>query len=874
MSIKQRFEQEPIYLMDGSAFVYRGFYANQSMQRSDGFPTSALFIVARILMRILREEQPKHFAFVLDGHGPNFRHELFPLYKAQRSATPEDLIKQIDPIHRLIKALGLHLEVSDSCEADDCLASLAKRYREEHPVILVATDKDLKQCLHDNVMMWDPASRDEKIVTLKSFEEETGLRPTQWPDVQAIIGDSSDNIPGVRGVGPKTAEKLFHEYASLEAIRDGFASMKPALQKKFDGQLEAMFLYRQLTTLDTSRCASLTLDAMRVRPVNRQEAATLLREFELSSLERELATLIRDGRVAVEHDASETVDSGKSGSMRQLSLLDTPKAEPRQRLRDASDPFFDALEGNPVAVLGGHGELAIAVGDKEIVYTGLTPKLVDRLLKAKFVIAPDVKALLHTHADWGRIPPEKWFDLGLASYLLEPEDRDYGWPKLSARWGTALGLSAANPGLLALTMTDQLLKRLSGAHLVDLMKTLELPLIPVLADMESAGVKLDAEALAGFLEEVQKDLDRITEDVYREAQGPFNIRSAQQLGDVLFNRLKLPISGKTRGGQASTSQDVLEKLSGHHPVVDALLEFRKLEKLRSTYLEPLPRLMGGDGRIRTTFNQLATATGRLSSSNPNLQNIPVRGALGRRMRACFTAPEGKKLISADYSQIELRVLAHLSRDETLLAAFREGADIHARTASLLFDAPPSEITPDQRRNAKTINFGLIYGMGPQKLAQELKIPLSEAKAFMARYFERLQGLKNFYENVEEMAREQGYVTTLAGRRRPLPDILAESQQARSLARRQAINTLIQGSAADIIKLAMLAVHGDETLRALDAKLLLQVHDELLLEVPEAAAQEAGERVAALMANVRPGGIVLDVPLKADWGAAENWGDAH
>ena len=341
-------------------------------------------------------------------------------------------------------------------------------------------------------------------------------------------------------------------------------------------------------------------------------------------------------------------------------------------------------------------------------------------------------------------------------------------------------------------MTDQLLKRLSGAHLVELMKTLELPLIPVLADMESAGVKLDAEALAGFLEEVQKDLDRITEDVYREAEGPFNIRSAQQLGDVLFNRLKLPVSGKTRGGQASTSQDVLEKLSGHHPVVDALLEFRKLEKLRSTYLEPLPRLMGGDGR----------------------------------------------------------------------------------TASLLFDAPPSEITSDQRRNAKTINFGLIYGMGPQKLAQELKIPLSEAKAFMARYFERLQGLKHFYENVEEMAREQGYVTTLAGRRRPLPDIQAESQQARSLARRQAINTLIQGSAADIIKLAMLAVHGDETLRTLDAKLLLQVHDELLLEVPEAAAQEAGERVAALMANVRPGGIVLDVPLKADWGAAENWGDAH
>ncbi len=870
MSIKQRFAAEPLYLMDGSAFVYRGFYANQSMQRSDGFPTSALFIVARILMKILREERPSHFAFVLDGHGPNFRHDLFPLYKAQRSATPEDLIRQMDPIHRLIRALGLHLEISDGCEADDCIASVAGRYRDEHPVVLVATDKDLKQCLHPNVLMWDPASRDEKIVTLDSFMAETGLTPDQWPDVQAVIGDSSDNIPGIRGVGPKTAEKLFRDYPSLEAIRDGFDDLPPALHKKFEGQLEAMFLYRQLTTLDTSRCPGLTLDAMKVRPVNRQEAATLLREFELSSLERELAALIRDGYVAAE----DATDTAGRGSMRQLSLLETPQARPRRRLRSPEDPMLRSLAGATVAVLDGNGEVALAVGEEEIVYTGPVAPLVDSLLAAERVVAPDVKALLHTDPAWRRIPPARWFDLGLASYLLEPEERDYGWPKLSARWGTALGMSPACPGLLALAIAEQLRKRLSGAHLLELMATLELPLIPVLADMESAGVLLDAETLSIFLQEVQKDLDRLTEEVYREAQGPFNIRSAQQLGDVLFNRLKLPTAGKTRGGQASTSQDVLEKLSGHHPVVDTLLEYRKLEKLRSTYLEPLPRLMGPDGRIRTTFNQLATATGRLSSSNPNLQNIPVRGSMGHRMRSCFTAPAGRLLISADYSQIELRVLAHLSRDETLLAAFREGTDIHARTASLLFDVEQGAITPDQRRNAKTINFGLIYGMGPQKLAQELKIPLSEARAFMARYFERLQGLKHFYESVEEMAREQGYVTTLAGRRRPLPDIQAESAQARSLARRQAINTLIQGSAADIIKLAMLAVHDDPQLHALDARLLLQVHDELLLEVPEAAAQQAGTRVAELMASVRPGGITLDVPLLSDWGAARNWGEAH
>lgn len=309
-------------------------------------------------------------------------------------------------------------------------------------------------------------------------------------------------------------------------------------------------------------------------------------------------------------------------------------------------------------------------------------------------------------------------------------------------------------------------------------------------------------------------------------------------------------------------------------MVDALLAFRKLEKLRSTYLEPLPRLMGPDKRIRTTFNQLATATGRLSSSNPNLQNIPVRGELGRRMRACFTAPEGKALISADYSQIELRVLAHLSRDETLLAAFRQGEDIHARTAGLLYDVDVEDVSPDQRRNAKTINFGLIYGMGPQKLARELNIPLAEARAFMQRYFERLQGIKRFYEDVERQALEQGYVTTLAGRRRLLPDLHSENTQEQALARRQAFNTLIQGSAADIIKLAMLAVHADPRLRELDARLLLQVHDELLLEAPEAVAAQAGAQVAELMAGVRPGGAALDVPLAADWGTARDWGAAH
>lgn len=868
MSIRERFAVDPVYLMDGTAFVYRGFYANQSMQRSDGFPTGALYIVARLLLRILREEAPRHFVFVLDGPGPHFRHELFPLYKAQRKSTPDDLIRQLPPIRRLVEMLGLRLEVSEGCEADDCLASLAQRHSADGPVVIVGADKDLRQCLRDNVLLWDPAGRDEKIVTLESFTQETGLSPAQWADVQAVVGDSSDNIPGIPGVGPKTAAKIFQRFATLEDLRDHLDELAPTLRAKFEGHLDAMFLYRELTRLDTTRCTGLDKEALAVRAVNRQEAASLLREFELASLERELAALIRGGQVK----SDEAVASRSSG---QISLFDTPRATPRPLCRTADDlPSFAQAQ---VAVLEGlepDADIALGMDGQEYLWAGPLDTLVTALEPAARLVTPDVKSLLRRHEAWRRLPVERWFDLGLATYLLDPDERDYSWPRLSARWGTALDLSPGNPALLALAIMQQLDQRLAGTHLGPLIRDLELPLIPVLADMENAGICLDATALNTFLSEVQRDLDTLTAKVYAEAGCTFNIRSAQQIGEVLFQHLKLPTGRKTRGGQASTNQDVLEKLSGQHPVVDALLEFRKLEKLRSTYLEPLPRLMGADGRIRTSFNQLATATGRLSSSNPNLQNIPVRGPLGRRMRSCFTAAPGLCLVAADYSQIELRVLAHFSADPTLLDAFREGADIHARTAGLLYDIAPEAVTSEQRRNAKTINFGLIYGMGATKLAAELGISLADARAFIARYFERLQGIKAFYEDVENLAKEQGYVTTLAGRRRLLPQIHSENTQEQALARRQAINTLIQGSAADIIKLAMLAVAQDAELAGLGARLLLQVHDELLLEVPEAAAEATGQRLAALMTTVQPGGQPLHVPITVDWGIGHDWGTAH
>ena len=925
MSLKQRLNLsvEPLFLMDGSAFIYRGFFANKSMQRSDGFPTSALVVVTRVLLRILRDERPGHFLFVKDGKGKNFRHDLFPLYKANRDATPEDLIRQMEPIVRMVQALGIPVEISDGCEADDCIASLAARFSAERPVIIVSGDKDLKQCLGPNVYMWDPASKEEKLLSGADFTAESGLRPDQWADVQALVGDTSDNIPGVPGIGPKTAQKIFEICPSLEDIRDHFALLGPKIQDKLRDHLDNMFLWRQLTALSLDVCSELTLEDMTVAPLNEAQCAAMADEFELHALRRDMATLAR-----LQHSAPNGVTGGVSGSgsapsqsaslstkpasdasasrpAAQVSLMgsaDKPTAKPRpaagagaqMSLLDVADepeaPLVNEVgqlppcEGLEVAVVwpGGMGKAPhVGVeGRDDFRWGGSQEDLCVWLANARWLVTADLKALLIAAACWRKLPvaatPPFFFDLGLAAYLINPEESDYGWPRLAVRWGAPLRDEQGNngPANMARRMAALMEQRLEADGLLDLYRSLELPLTPVLAQMEARGVAIDAAAFQAFLSDVQGEIDRLTQEVFAAAGTTFNIRSAQQLGDMLFNTLKLPSPRKTRGGQASTNQETLEKLAGQHPVVESILQFRKLEKMRSTYLDPLPRLVDSRGRIHTTFNQKATATGRLSSSNPNLQNIPVRGPLGKRMRSCFIAGPDNLLVSADYSQVELRVLAHMSQDAALLEAFRNGEDIHARTAALVYDLTPDQVSPDQRRNAKTINFGLIYGMGAQKLAQELKISSNEAKEFIARYFERLTGLKEFYEEVEAVAKRQGYVSTLGGRRRLLPDIHSANGQNYALARRQAINTVIQGSAADIIKLAMLAVAHDAELKSMEARLLLQVHDELLLEVPTDAAAAAGERVAALMGGVMPGGAALSVPLVVDWGQGLDWGSAH
>ncbi|MDR0339454.1 MAG: DNA polymerase I, partial [Desulfovibrio sp.] len=922
-------------------FIFRSFYAFRNMSRSDGFPTNVLHMVGRLILRLLREEKPRSLAFIMDGKGPNFRHERFAGYKAQRPPTPEPLVRQIEPLKELLGLLGVPVLVSEGCEADDCIASLAFRLRATRTVVIVGADKDLRQCLHENVLLWDPAAKDEKITTLDDFRAEYGMAPSSWPDYQALVGDSSDNIPGVAKVGSKTAGELIKDFSTLEELFDRLAAVTPKVRLRLEGQRDNAMLYRELTRLRRDACPETgEADLDLARPESEPLIAFMVR-YEMRALAREVESMVRAGLLKTPRPVPQTAGkpsplgppprpapngreeaaptpraggllAGKaSGPQTAPATENFPAAGPQASLFAPAAPLTSADPGRfikafapeelpppagadalallpleafaPKGAVTGEG-LLVAAADWERLYSGPPEALAaflkgtaDREQGGMRLVTSDFKGLCKRYPALASLPVGRFFDCSLAAYLLSPEDRGYAFPQLAARWGEIAGSANApheHPGLLGLDIYRSMAAQLEGAGLVSVFTGLEMPLAPILARMEERGVRIDKAVFAAFLDEVQVELDGLTVRIHELAGRVFNVRSSQQLSDVLFSVLALPKSGKTRGGAVSTSQEALEKLVGQHPIVEAILEYRKLEKLRSTYLEPLPKLADENDRIHSTFNQTATATGRLSSSNPNLQNIPVRGAFGLRMRGGFTAAPGKLLVSADYSQIELRVLAHLSGDPTLLEAFRNNEDIHARTAGLLFDKTLEQVTPDMRRNAKTINFGLIYGMGAQKLAQELGIGMKEAKAFIDRYFERLGKLKRFYEAIEADALEHGFVMTMAGRRRLTPDISSQNNQLRSQARRQAINTRIQGSAADIIKLAMIAVERDEDIRRTGARLILQIHDELMLEAPAEGAEAAGRRLAAIMAGVNPGDEPLSVPLLVDWGMGPSWGDAQ
>ena len=835
-------DTEPLYLIDGSAYLYKAFYAYPDLQRSDGFPTNALYILTRLLLKLLQEEQPLYAAFFLDGKGPTFRHELLPSYKGHRPRMPEDLSAQIGPLKTLLDALGLPNEVPEGLEADDMIACLSRRFRDQRPIVIIGGDKDLNQCLAPQVCVWDPSGKQEKLVTADSFAKKFGFAPTIWPDYQALVGDSSDNIPGVPGVGPKTAEKWLKRFPGLETLRDNRERLSVKEQEKLVPHLDDIFTYRQLTRLRTDCCADRDLDGFAVQGQDTGALRSFLQEYEFRSL-------LRD-HFREEGAAKQETNARIAASTTEI------------------DP--DSLAASEVGLYPDGESFVLALAGKEYRPDWDIEHWVDHLSRAERVYVPSLKDLLVADSAWEGLPYARCFDLSLGAYLLDPEQRSYSWDKIRQRHQNQLETHPDN-NALSIMETGRILRReLANSELLSLMQDIELPLVGVLVRMEKRGLAIDLEAFRRFLDEVQEELDGLTHEIYDLAGQEFNLRSSQQMAQVLFGDLELPTGRKTPGGVPSTSSQVLEGLRNVHPIIPKILRFRTLEKLRSTYLEPLPQKVDDTSRLHTHFNQLATATGRLSSSGPNLQNIPIRGEFGPRMRQCFVAPEGSRLVAADYSQIELRVLAHLSQDPTLLEAFTQGEDIHSRTAAVIMDIADEHVDSEARRQAKTINFGLLYGMGPQKLSRELGISLNEAKTFIQRYFDRLQGVSAFYERIEDAAKQHGYVTTWAGRRRLLPDINSRNANLAQQARRMAVNTVVQGSAADIIKMAMIETDGDTELADAGARLTLQVHDELLLEVPREAAETAGKRLAAIMASVAD----MDVPLAVDWGVGTNWAEAH
>lgn len=860
MSLQERLglKTGPLFLIDGHAFIYRGFYAYPDFKRSDGFPTSAMFIVFKLVLKILREENPGHVAFVTDGKGPNFRHDLFSLYKANRPSMPEGLAVQLEPLKAGLRLLGVPVLEATDGEADDYIASLAARYKKSRSVVIVGADKDLRQCLDQDVIMWDPAQGKEKIITLHDFSQESGLRPDQWADYQAMIGDAADNIPGIPKVGPKTAMGFLRRFPSLDQLKAGFDRLTAKEQTLLGPHMDQVFIYRQLTTLRTDLCAGMDLADLALEPV-RPEAVDFFREYEFRSLTAELKKL---GGFALAEAGQNTANA--AGPTDQTKVVAT--VERAGRVEPRLVPSLPSMNGQEVGLYGDGQHWILGTDQDELVYMG-QPGDLSRALAGARVFVPSYKTILEK----GQLDLslcDEIFDIELAAYLLSPEERNYSLDRILDGLGDELDAHADNRGRAVLAAGRLLLARLAGSELLDLLKQLEMPLTRVLVAMQDRGIRISSERFRDFLTMVQAELDRLTADIHARAGEEFNIRSSQQLADILFSKLGLSSKQKTPGGAQSTSSQVLEGLAQAHPIVAAILEFRMYEKLRSTYLEPLPILADARGRVHTTFNQVATATGRLSSSNPNLQNIPIRGSLGPRMRSCFVAPAGAVLVAADYSQIELRVLAHMSGDPTLLDAFAQGDDIHARTAKILFDSV--EVSPDERRRAKTINFGLLYGMGPQKLGRELGMSLKEAKEFIVVYFEKLSRVRGFYEEIEARAKSLGYVTTLAGRRRMLPDINSRNANQAQQARRMAINTVVQGSAADIIKKAMLEVDKSPVIGQLGASLILQIHDELVLEAPAAHGREVGETVAAIMAGV----YELAVPLAVDWGLGQDWSEAH
>ena len=876
--------QSEVYLIDGSAYIYRAYHAITPLTTSQGLPTHAVFGFFNILRRILREKNPSFLAVAYDSRGPVFRHEMYSAYKANRATMPEDLQVQIPYIKELVRAFNICSFEIPGVEADDIIASAARQLsRQGHKVIVVSGDKDLLQLVGEQVIVWEPML--DRVMDSQAVHDKYKVGPDQLLDCFALIGDSSDNIPGVPGIGPKTAETLVNQYETLEGIYAHLEGMKKSkMKERLAENREAVFLSRELIRLKEDLQLPLDLEAYRLPSPDHEQLQKLYKTLEFTSLIEEKKKgerIATDGFALVQSAAQlEELEQVLSGAS--LLVIDTETTSICARTAklvgisicvDLEKAWYIPLNHLDEAGRRLSGQLDSAF-------------VAERL--RSFLEDPNLPKLGHNiKYDYSVIRQNLNVRLGgplldtmIAAYLVEPTRRSYKLDDLCLDIGLTLtsfsevvqgdsreeafayveieaaGDYSCEDVYGALRLWQDFAPVLQKLDLSGLFFDVEVPLIPILAEMELAGICVSTRALDELSVEFRGKLLLLEQEIYHLAGREFNIQSPKQLAEILFDELHLPSGRKTKTGY-STDMKVLEKLAMSHDLPARIMNFRNLAKLQSTYVEKLRELIDPrSGRVHTSYNQTVTATGRLSSSNPNLQNIPVRSEEGNRIRQAFVPADGLVFLSADYSQIDLRVLAHYSQDPVLLQAFRSGGDIHARTAAQLFSISPLLLTAEMRRVAKTINFGIVYGMSSFGLAAQLNISRKEAQTFIDRYFQLYSGVRRFMEDIVGKARVDGFVTTLLHRRRMLPEINSKKKADREFAERTAINTPVQGTAADIMKLAMIKVSSVLVQEGLSARLLLQIHDELVFELPEAEVELTQKIVKPAMEDV----LALDVPL--------------
>ncbi|MGD0795719.1 MAG: DNA polymerase I [Dehalococcoidales bacterium] len=909
-------EKPLLVLFDGNAIVHRAYHAFGATRYRQEKPltvartgevVSAVYGFALMLLKVLNDLKPTHIAIAFDKKGKTFRHELFDDYKAHRPPTPEDLVSQIERVKQLVTAFRIPLFEMEKYEADDILGALSSQAsRQGVDTVIVTGDADTMQLVSPHVKILYPkagrAFSDTALFDEAAVKEKYGVGPERIADLKALVGDPSDNIPGVHGIGDKTAVKLIQQFGSVEDIYKCLDEVAPPrIREILAAQEEIARQSKKLATIVAEMPVTLNMEKCRVSQFDRKQVADFFREMEFTSLLSRLPAA----------EGAPTPAGVKAGSEKtECHIISTPEAldELVGRLSKSRtfafdtetaglNPMLDKLVGISLAVESG-GAYYIPVG--HVILDEVQQMLIEQVIQKIRPVLEDAGLPKIAHngkfdmmalAQCGAEVCGLAFDTMIAAHLLGEKSlalKPLAFSRLGIEMTPISDLISTGTKQIAMSQVDIkkvgayscadaditfrlaeiFEKQLAERGLMKLFNEVEIPLVPVLLAMERNGVLVDVGLLGKMSEQLGEQIKVLEIKIYSEADGEFNINSPQQLGKMLFEKLHIPTMRKGKS-KYSTEASVLEELRKPFPIVGDILEYRQLTKIKSTYVDTLPGLVNPNtGRIHTSFNQARTSTGRLSSSDPNMQNIPVRGELGGQVRQAFIAPEGTSLLCGDYSQIDLRVLAHLSRDESLVSAFQNDEDIHAATAALLFGVEKTNITPDMRRFAKTVNFGVIYGMSDYGLEQATELSREEAGKFIRAYFEKYPGVRKYLDETKEKARREGYVETLLGRRRYIPDINSANRQVREAAERMAINMPVQGTSADIIKVAMINLHREMQERHLQSKMLLQVHDELIFEVPDAEM----ETMRKLVRNVMSTAVALSVPIKVDTKVGRNWGE--